>query len=89
MLKRWQRIRRIGEGRFIASFILGFWLLMVPGFFLAARNVDPSLKVLHRLPAGSFPRLLIFVLLLSLVLYFGLRFAWRRNERKYSEDDRT
>jgi hypothetical protein len=86
MRKCWHLIRRIGQGWFITSGIAGFWLSMAPVFFYMAWSLDPSLKVLHRLRPEFYSELLFLVPSFSVILYFGLRYAWRENERKYPND---
>lgn len=86
MHKRWQRIRRIGQGWFIASSLMGFWLFMVGEFLYIAWSFDPSLKILHRLRPDVYHEFLFLSASFSVFLYFTLRCTWRENERKYSKD---
>jgi len=84
--RQWQRIRRMGQGGFIALFIVGFWLFAVAAFYYAAWRILPSMKVLHRLPAHFYRQLVGYVAMQSIILYFGARYIWRKNGRKYQDD---
>lgn len=86
MHKRWQRIRRIGQRRFILLFISGFWLFMAAVFFYAAWTILPSFEALNRLPDCFYRQLMVLVPTYSILLYFGARYTWRQNERKYAND---
>lgn len=83
MHKRWQRIRRIGQGWFITCCIAGFWLFMVADFFYIAWSFDPSLNLLHRLRPDAYQVMIGFVASFSVILYIALRYTWREYERKY------
>ena len=84
--KRWQRIRRIGQRWFILLAISGYWLLMAVGCFYAAWTIRPSIEALRRLPPHFYQQLIAYVLICNIPLYLGARYAWRENERKYTND---
>jgi H+/Cl- antiporter ClcA len=81
--RQWRIIRRLGQGWFATLLIASFWLMMLPTSFFAAWYIDPSLKVLHRLPGHFYHQLCFLVPFLSFGLFLGARYAWRENERKY------
>lgn len=87
--RRWQRIRRLGQWRFVLLLIVLFWSVMVAHFFLAAWIFLPSFEALDQLPPDFYRKLALMVPLATIALYFAGRYAWRVNERKYPSDDRA